>query len=151
VGFSNFRGNYWLGNDLLHQLTSSGRYKLRFDLQARDNGSWHYAEYSRFIVFSEESNYKMQLSGYSGNAGDALSFNDGMMFSTYDRDNDLWSSNNCAVLDGGGFWHRTCVFCGVNVVRGTAGDGFRWRGRVGTRKGAINLLQLQSTRMWLTC
>ena len=151
VGFSNSRGNYWLGNELLHQLTISGRYKLRFDLQARDNGSLYYAEYSRFIVSNEASNYKMQVAGYSGNAGDALSYNDGMLFTTYDRDNDLWPNNNCAVLDGGGFWHRICVFCGVNVVRGTAGDSFRWRGRLGTRKEAITNLQLQSTRMWLTC
>jgi len=39
VGFNDSRGNYWLGNELLHQLTySGGRYKLRFDLQAH-NGS----------------------------------------------------------------------------------------------------------------
>jgi len=38
VGFNDSRGNYWIGNDLLHQLTTSGRYKLRFDLQERDSG-----------------------------------------------------------------------------------------------------------------
>jgi len=36
VGFNDTRGNYWLGNELLHQLTTSGRYKLRFDLQSRN-------------------------------------------------------------------------------------------------------------------
>jgi len=57
VGFNDSRGNYWLGNDLLSQLTFSGRYKLRFDLQSRSNTSnWYYAEYSTFIVLSESSN-----------------------------------------------------------------------------------------------
>jgi len=56
VGFNDSKGNFWLGNDMLHQLTtSSGNYKLRFDLQAT-NGSWYYAEYNRFIVESEASN-----------------------------------------------------------------------------------------------
>jgi len=30
AGFSDSKGNYWLGNDLLYELTQSGRYKLRF-------------------------------------------------------------------------------------------------------------------------
>jgi len=58
VGFNDSRGNYWLGNDLLHQLTVKNPYKLRFDLQAL-NLSWYYAEYSTFIVFSEAQNYQM--------------------------------------------------------------------------------------------
>ena len=71
VGFNDSRGNFWLGNELLHQLTKTGRYKLRFDLQTRNNGNWQYAEYSRFIVTSEATNYLMHVSGYSGNAGTA--------------------------------------------------------------------------------
>ena len=93
VGFNDSRGNYWLGNELLHQLTQNDRYKLRFDLQARYNFSWYYAEYSSFVVFSEATNYTMQVSGYSGNAGDAFSYHDGMMFTTYDRDNDISTTN----------------------------------------------------------
>jgi len=46
VGFNDSRGNYWLGNDLLSQLTLTGRYKLRFDLQSRDTRRWYHAEYS---------------------------------------------------------------------------------------------------------
>ena len=68
VGFGDPSGNYWLGNDLLSQLTLTGRYKLRFDLQSRSNGSWYYAEYSTFIVLSEADNYTLQVDGFSGNA-----------------------------------------------------------------------------------
>jgi len=140
VGFNNTRGNYWLGNDQLHQLTTNGSYKLRFDLQAY-NGSWYYAEYSRFIVSSEASNYKMNVSGFSGNVGDAFVISDGMMFTTYDRDNDI-HGNNCAAHNSGGFWHRNCVRASVNTRRGY-GTSFNWY--TGTN------LYLKTSRMWLTC
>ena len=148
VGFNDSRGYYWLSNERLHQLTNSGRYKLRFDLQARDNGSWYYAEYSTFFVSSEASGYTLHVAGFSGNAGDALWYHDGMMFSTYDRDNDQWSYN-CAESTGGGFWYNNCGNCRVNDVLRTP-TGFRWYGRVGSRNTAITL-HLRSSRMWLMC
>ena len=147
VGFNDTRGNYWLGNDLLSQLTHNGGYKLRFDLQER-NGSWYWAEYRSFAVLSEAYNYRLLVSGYSGNAGDALYYHDKMMFTTYDRDNDplIYSAynNNCAVYNGGGFWHKDCTLASVNTVRGR-GDDFDWSPRQGRR------FYLQSTRMWLMC
>ena len=141
VGFNNSRGNYWLGNDLLHQLTTSSRYKLRFDLQAR-NHSWYYAEYYTFRVFNEESNYMIHVGGFSGNVRDAFVIHDSMNFTTYDKDNDMWVNNNCASLNGGGFWYRSCVRASVNTVRGR-GTSFQWY--TGTT------LYLQTSRMWLTC
>ena len=121
VGFNDSSGNYRLGNDLLSQLTLNRRYKLRFDLQLR-NLSWYYAEYSSFLVYGESRNYELHVSGYSGNiGGDALSNQNGRMFTTYDRDNDPWTDshyNNCAVFNGGGFWYKNCGWCSVNTVRG---------------------------------
>ena len=149
VGFNDSRGNYWLGNELLHRLTDKNlnRYKLRFDIQAR-NLSWYYAEYSMFEVHNEASNYKLRVSGYSGNVGDALWSLDGMMFTTYDRDNDPWSDpsyeNNCAVRNAGGFWYGGCAHAAVNVVR-DRGDNFRW-----WAASTGNTL-LKSSRMWLMC
>ena len=147
VGFSDTVGNYWLGNDLLSQLTLSRRYKLRFDLQAR-NLSWYYAEYSSFTVYGESRNYELHVSGYSGNAGDSLSYHNGMMFTTYDRDNDPYTNsrynNNCAVWLGGGFWYKGCSWCNVNL--GDYGrDHFYWYSPQTVK------LYLQSTRMWLLC
>ena len=148
VGFSDTRGNYWLGNDLLSQLTLNGRYKLRFDLQTTD-GTWYYAEYSTFTVENETYNYQLQVSGFSGNVvHDALVYHDGMMFTTYDRDNDPWTNrtynNNCAVWKGGGFWYKDCALCDVNTLRGTERNGFRWY-------KPRPWYQLQTSRMWLTC
>jgi len=82
----------------------TGLYKVRFDLQSRANHNYYTAEYSTFLVLSEQTNYTLHVSGYSGNAGyDALSLVNGMMFTTYDRDNDPWTNNNCALHHGGGF------------------------------------------------
>ena len=104
VGFGDPSGNYWIGNELLSQLTANGRYKLKFDLQALITGKWYWAEYSTFRVMTEADNYRLQVSGFSGTAGlDAFQRHNGTMFSTNDRDNDRRSSN-CAVIIGGGFW-----------------------------------------------
>jgi len=142
AGFGDISGNYWLGNDQLSQLTQTGRYKLRFDLQAR-NGSRYYAEYSSFVVLNEAYNYRLQLiSGYSGDAGDALLNHDGTEFSTYDRDNDEYGYN-CAKQNGGGCWFIKCGNCNFNNDGGNGGVRFRWSLR--------HSLYLQSSRMWLTC
>jgi len=138
VGFGDPRGNYWLGNELLSQLTANNRYKLRFDLQSRNNRNWYYAEYSTFRVLTEADNYRLQVAGYSGNAGlDEFRDHNGQMFSTYDRDNDV-SPGNCAANYGGGFWYSNCYRCNVNSVRKD------WLGLPGGES-------LQSTRMWLQC
>jgi len=68
----------------------SGRYKLKFDLQSRSNpNNWYYAKYSTFRVLDETYGYKLEVAGYSGNAGyDAFGLrHNGLKFSTYDRDN----------------------------------------------------------------
>ena len=145
VGFGEPSGNYWLGNELLSQLTLNGSYKLRFDLKSRSNRNWYYAEYSTFTVLTEAGNYRLQVAGYSGNAGrDSFGYHNGMMFTTHDRDNDLHQSRNCAVNFGGGFWYIGCSnYCGVNGP-GNSSNYFRWSGMHGGHP-------LQSSRMWLQC
>jgi len=139
VGFNDSCGNYWLGNELLSQLTANNDYKLKFDLQSRNGSSWYHAEYSTFIVLTEAYNYTLVVAGYSGNAVDAFGFHTGLMFSTYDRDNDWWSSVNCAVDYGGGFWYVDCGACSVNGARN-----IYWDHLPGGK-------ELQSSRMWLQC
>jgi len=144
AGFGDPSGNYWLGNDLLSQLTANNRYKLRFNLQSRDTGNWYYAEYSTFVVLSEARNYTLLVDGFSGNVSwDEFSrWHSGQQFSTIDRDNDLLSSRNCAAWLGGGFWWEDCGWCGVNAARST--DRFYWLGLPGGD-------DLQLSRMWLQC
>ena len=145
-GFGSKCGNYWLGNELLHQLTKDGLYKLRFDVQALDSGQWYWAEYTTFIVNSEATKYQLTVSGYSGNAGDAMDYHDGMKFTTFDDDNDL-SFGNCAVDRGGGFWHYSCVRAQVTTYMGSTGyyNGFAWLDLPEANT------QLQTSRGWLMC
>jgi len=143
VGFGDPSSNYWLGNDLLSQLTANNRYKLRFDLQQRNTGNWYYAEYSTFIVLSEADNYELVVGGFSGNASyDALGreHNNGK-FITFDRGND--QSSNCAPRCGG-FWYRSCSGCQVNGASSTYT--FLWSGLA--RSGGSNL---QYSRMSMQC
>ena len=64
-GFGNLSGEFWLGLDKIHRLTSSGKYKLRVDLEdfARNT---YYAEYDLFEVASETEKYKLSLGTYTG-------------------------------------------------------------------------------------
>jgi len=143
VGFGNPSDNYWLGNDLLSQLTANYRYKLRFDLQQNGTGNWYYAEHSWFRVRSEAYNYTLLVGGFSGNAShDAFGGHNGEKFTTIERDNDRLSSYNCAALIGGGFWWSNCGWCLVNAARSTGY--FYWGGLSGGR-------DLQLSRMWLQC
>ena len=142
VGFGNPKGNYWLGNERLSQLTLSGPCKLKFDLQSRNTSDWYTAEYRSFAVLPETDNYRMYVSGYSGDASDSFSSNSGTEFSTYDRDNDQ-VTYNCAVHTAGGFWHRRCTSADVNSA-GTGSHSFGWYNLPGGR-------DLQTSRMWLQC
>ena len=49
---------------MISRLTANGKYKLRFDLQSRRTGNWHYAEYSTLRVLPEAHNYKLQVAGF---------------------------------------------------------------------------------------
>ena len=114
---------FWLGNDKIHELTKSGDMKLRVELEAWDGRSaWAEYDYFRWVlkidfnktnigatsrVEGEDQEYKLHIGGYTGTAGDSMTGrhpNNGMRFSTRDRDNDGLSSVNCAQSYSGGWW-----------------------------------------------
>ncbi|XP_048035701.1 microfibril-associated glycoprotein 4-like [Megalobrama amblycephala] len=106
-GFGNKEGEHWLGLEFIHLLTRRNRYKLRVDLEDFD-GTKAYAVYESFSVDAESDGYKLHVSGFvDGGAGDSLSYHNGMKFSTFDKDQDL-SSSNCALIRPGGFWFKDC-------------------------------------------
>ncbi|XP_048018073.1 microfibril-associated glycoprotein 4-like [Megalobrama amblycephala] len=107
-GFGNKEGEHWLGLEFIHLLTRRNRYKLRVDLEDFD-GTKAYAVYESFSVDSEADGYKLHVSGFvDGGAGDSLSYQNGMKFTTFDKDQDLWK-NNCALQHNmGGFWFKDC-------------------------------------------
>ena len=68
LGFGDVDGEFWLGNDNLHRITTQGEYKLRVDLTAFDGNS-KYAVYDMFRVGDASEEYKLTLGSYSGTAG----------------------------------------------------------------------------------
>ncbi|KAK3722857.1 hypothetical protein QZH41_020438, partial [Actinostola sp. cb2023] len=98
-GFGNKFGEYWLGLDAIHALTSQGSYRLRVDMEDFE-GNTTYAEYDSFNVADEADNYRLTIGAYTGNAGDSLRRQNNSCFTTKDRDNDE-HSNNCAVMYAG--------------------------------------------------
>jgi len=93
--------SFWLGLEPLHQLTSSGGYtRMRVEMYA-NNGAWYSAEYDQFSVGNQSTEYRLSVSGYSGDAGDQLLPNNGATFSTYDSG----MHNSTAMMMQGGWWY----------------------------------------------
>jgi len=144
-GFGGITCNYWLGNEMLHQLTKNGQYNVRFDVQALVNGTWYWAEYSTFVVNSEATRYQLTVSGYSGNAGDAMAPHNNMMFTTLDSDNDM-KDINCAIERGGGFWWKHCGAGHLNACSEVDYKTFSWK-----KLPLATDTRLQTSRAWLMC
>ena len=70
-GFGNLSGEFWLGNDNLHRLTSADKVILRVDLEDFE-GNITYAKYTTFMVADERDKYRLKIGGYSGTAGDSM-------------------------------------------------------------------------------
>ncbi|XP_053325121.1 tenascin-N-like [Spea bombifrons] len=111
-GFGDPSDEFWLGLEWIHLLTSSSvPYELRVDLRTGDESA--YAVYRTFYVGSSRDKYKLTVSDYSGTAGDALVYHNGLKFTTWDRDNDL-ALTNCALSHRGAFWYKNCHLANPN-------------------------------------
>ncbi|KAI8747778.1 BgiBFREP12.17 [Biomphalaria glabrata] len=112
-GFGDYNiGEFYLGNEIIFKLTSTGQYDLRIDLEF--NNTKYFAQYEDFKVLNETEKYKLQIGKYSGNAGDSLSVHNNMFFTTFDRDNDIHSGYNCAEHSSGAWWYRYCHYSNLN-------------------------------------
>jgi len=109
-GFGDPDQEVWLGNENIHLLTNSEDYELMVELVDFE-GNIRHAYYDFFKLGSEDNNFRLEIGGFHGNAGDSL--NDPWYganlrpFSTYDKDNDR-SSLNCASMLKGGWWWKSC-------------------------------------------
>ncbi|XP_066515911.1 tenascin [Hoplias malabaricus] len=130
AGFGDVNDEFWLGLSNLHKITASGHYELRVDL--RDGQESAYAHYDKFYISEPRSRYKILIGGYSGTAGDSMTYHQNRPFSTYDNDNDI-AVTNCALSYKGAFWYKNCHR--VNLM-GRYGDNshskginwFHWKG-----------------------
>ena len=67
-GFGNENGEFWIGNEMLHHLTTQNEYRLRIDIWDFEGGKV-FAEYDTFRVDSEVNKYKLRIRGFRGNTG----------------------------------------------------------------------------------
>ena len=128
AGFGQLTAEFWLGNDKIHRLTASRPSSLRVELEDW-NGVRAYAKYGKFNISDEQAKYRLEVGSYSGTAGDSLTYHNNMAFTTKDRDNDKWSSNNCAVRSTGAWWYDICHDSNLNgEYLGDKSDyrGVRW-------------------------
>lgn len=83
-GFGNIAGEFWLGLDKIHEMTSARLHELRIEMEDFDGEKKH-AQYDLFAISSEETGYALKMLGeYKGDAGNSLSYHTGMKFSTYE-------------------------------------------------------------------
>ena len=111
-GFGNLNYEHWLGLNRIHRLTAAGGCGLRVDVENYSNDKG-YAKYSSFAVGDNDSKFRLAVSGYSGTAGDQLSYHNDMKFSTRDQDNDLHDTDSCAEGQGG-WWYNACYESNIN-------------------------------------
>lgn len=153
-GHCEIPGEYWLGNDRISQVTKMGPTEVLIEMQDWTGAKVH-AQYRQFTVQSETSNYVLAVNGYSGNAGNSflegslelfgenrtMTIHNGMMFSTYDRDNDNWTpgdpSKQCAREDGGGWWYNRCHSANLNGRYYIGGAYTKKMTRHGTDDGVV--------------
>ncbi|GFN94692.1 tenascin-r [Plakobranchus ocellatus] len=125
-GFGSLDDDFWMGNDNIHTITSSGTYELRVDLKHHNISA--FAHYNMFSIDNEDNNYILKLGDYDGTAGDALDYHRGKQFTTYDRDNDE-DPNNCAKHWSSAWWFHKCYHANLNGKwTGTGWEAPKWKG-----------------------
>ncbi|XP_061387717.1 ficolin-1-like [Musca vetustissima] len=130
-GFGNPpNGEFFIGLEKLHELTTAAA-NIELKIILRDwQGEERYAIYSAFQIADQSEKYKIKKLGeYSGTAGDSLSYNRGLKFSTFDADNDN-SRGNCAEALMGAWWFSDCsashFFGAYNTKRESETGGIVW-------------------------
>ena len=124
-GFGDLNSEFWYGLRSLHCLTSKGTWELRIDFTFT-NGTKSYLHYNKFKVGPPTDNYTLSISGITGITPTdpfATFPLNGQQFTTYDRDNDVWSDGNCAVKGHGskapgGWWYNKCFHINLNYNHG---------------------------------
>ncbi|KAK3763499.1 hypothetical protein RRG08_060528 [Elysia crispata] len=114
-GFGKLDGDFWLGNEAIHILTYVQPHELGVEIQS--GGKAYFARYTSFKLESESDKYRNRLGTVTGslnNSARGLSYSNNMAFSTFDADNDKWSSH-CAISRRSGWWYNACEWSRLNA------------------------------------
>ncbi|XP_071806540.1 techylectin-5B-like [Asterias amurensis] len=112
-GFGDLSTEFWLGNDILRDLTDSGQWQLMVNM-ADWEGNTSWASYDEFAVSGDK--YTLHVGSYDENssAGDSMAYHNGQPFSTKDQDNDGYNGGDCAQRVKGGWWFNFCLHSHLN-------------------------------------
>ena len=100
---------------------------MRMDVTIWSTGEKKYSVYDSFRTEDESHNYRLHVSGYSGNTHRSYNwlYNNGMEFSTRDRDNDRYRGS-CSQDYKGGHWYKACYYVNpTGLYKNTGGDSMR--------------------------
>lgn len=111
-GFGDAHSNYWLGNTIIHELTTKFQNSLYIKMRKLSERSINFAQYSTFSISNQTTDFRLSLGKYSGNKGDAFRSHGiiGHKFSTYDHD-----YNTCAKQCRSGWWYNSCTLVNLNA------------------------------------
>ncbi|UYV65826.1 hypothetical protein LAZ67_3005570, partial [Cordylochernes scorpioides] len=131
-GFGNLEKEFWLGNEIIYQLTSKDNWELRVDMKAKD-GESAFSTYQDFWMSDESDKYRLHLSLYlGGTGGDSLTGHNNLQFTTRDCQNDKNGAGaNCALIFKGGWWYNACHSSNLNGLNlngphESYADGIEW-------------------------
>ena len=105
-GFGDVNGEYWLGNEFVHQYTKMYQTEMKIEAVAFDgvNAS---TKLQNFTLSDEASKYIFEYDSCSGLCYNFANMK-GMNFTTSDQDNDQYENTNCALKYFGGWWFIKC-------------------------------------------
>ena len=112
-GFGDLNTEFWYGLNNIHCLTTRQQVDLQI-LLYYTNGSKHVFTYKHFVVDGVDDKFTLHIGQPQQPAPgrDGMAHNNGRPFSTYDKDRDSWSGDNCAANSGqgqgGGWWYGYC-------------------------------------------
>ena len=104
-GFGTPDGEHWLGLDKIRRLSELNGMMLRIDLCG--NSGCSFARYETFSIGSSTDGYRLAVSEFNSLSTlvQMLLEHNGMKFSAKDKDQDIHSTINCAVLGAGAWWY----------------------------------------------
>ena len=111
-GFGDLDTEFWIGLGNIYELTNNDEVDVIISVwnDIQTNITWRYPV---FRIAGPTDKYRLTVSGGSGTGYDSFAYGNGQYFTTYDRDNDIWS-NNCAYHFQGGWWYRDCTYANLN-------------------------------------
>ena len=110
AGFGDVDGNFWIGLEAAHDLTTACPMKLQMDIVPFDIPAVS-IPYQQFHVGDAASQYLLTITsetlGYD-TLYNSMNYYSGRKFTTYDNDNDDHGGVNCAEYYRGGWWYGNC-------------------------------------------